>query len=606
MCKHIVVPSILVLVLLLAGPAVAQITYVDAVGALDPNVPANTFLTTGEDFLPVDVGSGGSGVDGLWRIRGGFSNGGTIIESRGDWGADNSEDCPRLVTSVDVPEGRYEVYAYMWTGGGAAWRLGASLTDDADELPAYLCNDPNGAAILAAEEDFGEPVPIVAEADRTMWMIPLGTTVVDVNGAITVYIDDVLADMNEAGGGNARTWYDGIGYQPAGPGITYVDATGALDPNVPANTLLATGEDFLPVDVGSGGSGVDGLWRIRGGFSNGGTIIESRGDWGADNSEDCPRLMTFAIVPEGRYDVYAYMWTAGGENYAPWRIGASLTDDVNELPAYVCGDPNGAAVLAGADDFEAPVPIVTEGDRTMWQIPLGTTGVTDMITVYVDDVLAEMSEASGGNARTWYDGIGYKPAAAITYVDATGALDPNVPANTFLTTGEDFLPVDVGSGGSGVDGLWRIRGGFSNGGTILESRGDWGADNSEDCPRLMTLVDVPVGDYQVYAYMWTAGGENYAPWRMGASLTDGGANELPAYVCGDPNGAATLAVADGFAEPVPLVTEGDRTMWQIPLGATGLTRVIAVYVDDVLADMAAAGGGNARTWYDGIGYKADE
>jgi len=37
--------------------------------------------------------------------------------------------------------------------------------------------------------------------------------------------------------------------EPALPGIVYVDAAGALDPNVPANTFLATGEDFLPVDV---------------------------------------------------------------------------------------------------------------------------------------------------------------------------------------------------------------------------------------------------------------------------------------------------------------------------------------------------------------------
>jgi hypothetical protein len=103
------------------------------------------------------------------------------------------------------------------------------------------------------------------------------------------------------------------------------------------------------------------------------------------------------------------MVTSGGENYAAWRLCASLTDDPNELPVYLCGDPNGTATLADALDFTAPVPLIYEGDRTMWQIYVGTVCDTTTITVYIDDdILADPSVSAGGNARTWYDGIGYQ------------------------------------------------------------------------------------------------------------------------------------------------------------------------------------------------------
>jgi hypothetical protein len=85
-------------------------------------------------------------------------------------------------------------------------------------------------------------------------------------------------------------------------GIVYVDATDASDPNVAADTALATGEVFTADDPGTRGSGADGLWRKRA-FSNGGTIFEAGGDWGGNNSEDCPRLMTSVEVPEGNYEV---------------------------------------------------------------------------------------------------------------------------------------------------------------------------------------------------------------------------------------------------------------------------------------------------------------
>jgi len=180
-------------------------------------------------------------------------------------------------------------------------------------------------------------------------------------------------------------------------------------------------------------------------------------------------------------------------------------------------------------------------------------------------------------------------SATITYVDATDG----EAGNTTLATGEVFTPVDVGTGGSGADGLWRVRA-FANSGTIYESGGSWEADlNTEDCPRLMTSVDVPEGEYDVYVYFWA----DSAQWRIQASL-DNSEGDLPLYLANDPNSEATVADGNDFAEPIPMLTEDNRTLWQAYLGTTETT-TITVYTDDDPNHLT----GNSRTWYDGIGYE---
>ena len=88
-----------------------------------------------------------------------------------------------------------------------------------------------------------------------------------------------------------------------------------------------------------------------------------------------------------------------------------------------------------------------------------------------------------------------EPAAKIIYVDATeGEL-----GNTMLATGETLVST---TDGSGADGLWRGRE-YANSATIFESGGNWESEsNTEDCPRLVTSVDVPENDYNVYVYFW--------------------------------------------------------------------------------------------------------
>jgi len=217
-------------------------------------------------------------------------------------------------------------------------------------------------------------------------------------------------------------------------GIVYVDATEGEG----GNTTLATGEVFEPVDVGTSGSGADGLWRWRQ-FANEGTIFEAGGSWEADlNTEDCPRLATSIEVPEGDYIVYVYFWA----DAAQWRLQASMENIEGDMPLYLANDPNGVATLALAEDFEDPVPMLAEGNRTLWQVELGTTGVTTTINVYVDDDPNHLT----GNSRTWYDGIGYKLAVE----PVTEPIDPGTEGLVASYALDGDLMDGTGNGNDGV------------------------------------------------------------------------------------------------------------------------------------------------------------
>jgi hypothetical protein len=189
--------------------------------------------------------------------------------------------------------------------------------------------------------------------------------------------------------------------------ITYVDA----NDGEAGNTRLASGGVFTPTTENSG---TDNLWRLRTGLANpagSGTIYEAGGTFGETaNLEDCPRLVTTVSgLPEGTYKVYVYFWSDNSN----WRIRADLTGKGQQLPLFYSSinrpaeeelQPIGKspAALAKADDFKA-VPLLSEGNRTLWQGYLGTvTGTT--ITVFVDDDPAHKTHS----CRTWYDGIGYQ------------------------------------------------------------------------------------------------------------------------------------------------------------------------------------------------------
>jgi hypothetical protein len=405
----------------------------------------------------------------------------------------------------------------------------------------------------------------------------------DLTGATWFQINIALQQNPATGAG--CFYFDNVkllGVTLPGPAkITYVDAK-VGDANNPGNTTLADGS---PLVTTGDASGADEMWRARA-FGTGASILESGGSYGdTANPEDCERLLTAITVPENSYLVYVYFWSDGG----PWRIGASFKDDPNGLPLFIANDPNSPTTIANAPDFEGAVPMLTEGNRTLWQALVGTTDKTTTIKVYIDDDARHMSHTK----RTWYDGIGYKVAPPkITYVDAS----TGDAGNTTFAGGTPFVTV---ADASGTDSMWRARA-FGNSGTIFESGGNYGETaNPENCPRLQTTISVPRNLYQVYAYFWA----DTSGWRLRASLKDD-PNELPLFVANstDPNAPVAQAKAVDFEPPVPLLTEGNRTLWQVLVGTTGLVDTIKVYVDDDPAHMTH----NSRTWYDGIGYKAVE
>jgi hypothetical protein len=284
-------------------------------------------------------------------------------------------------------------------------------------------NDDNGANNNIGWQSLGGLDIVLDGVSQTLtWEIPA-----DLSAKIAGIDDNIawfeLFIVTNNGAANTKIYIDNIQLLGAEPEpepsakIVYVDAT----EGEAGNTMLATGEVFTAVDVGTSGSGADDLWRWRA-FANSGTIFESGGDWAGDgNTEDCPRLVTTVDVPEDDYNVYVYFWADGDQ----WRIQASLENVEGDLPLFLANDPNGEATLAVADDFEEPVPMLSEDNRTLWQVNLGTTGLTTSISVYIDDEAAHLN----GAARTWYDGIGYKvaskpePAPKIIFVSFHGADD---------------------------------------------------------------------------------------------------------------------------------------------------------------------------------------
>ncbi|MFK7741025.1 MAG: hypothetical protein AB8H80_11950 [Planctomycetota bacterium] len=214
----------------LAPLATAQITYVDA------DVATNTTLADGTAYAPPVGTVSGSGTDNEWLIRP-FGNGGTMLTCADEGGS--SEDAPMLRTRITglLPGVPYNIYSYWWSDG-STWRgrSASSTTIPPVEIQGYNTFHFSGSSFLPMQPlansavvgfeqttldlsfdaggfeldgHFGGSV-MIAEGNRTMYEVVLGTFTADVNGEIDVYSDD-LANQ---GNGN-RTWYDGVGYEIA-------------------------------------------------------------------------------------------------------------------------------------------------------------------------------------------------------------------------------------------------------------------------------------------------------------------------------------------------------------------------------------------------------
>ncbi|MCA9240790.1 MAG: hypothetical protein KDA37_11345, partial [Planctomycetales bacterium] len=191
---------------------------------------------------------------------------------------------------------------------------------------------------------------------------------------------------------------------------TYVDAT-------TTNTTLADGSPFSPVQPGAAAANV---WVVRGldggqaTLGNGGSLYQA--DPVVDG-DDAPALRTTipGLTPNTAYDVQVNFWDADNTE---WRIqtGSSLGSLVlYDSPAdAVAGATNGAP---SANVAYSNAPLVTEGNRAMYGAAIGSV-VTDgsgNLVVFLDDF------ASGGDDRTWYDGVSYQSGLTGGFVGASNA-----------------------------------------------------------------------------------------------------------------------------------------------------------------------------------------
>lgn len=178
------------------------------------------------DYLDAVGGAGGNSVraadgdvnawwtsatapDGLWALRTGYANGGTVCESSGT--GSGIEDSPAIVTTISglMARATYEVHAVYWSSASQNWALRAGFS-----LGDLVLFDRVGDGATA-----GTPSG-ATEGDRIELLAPLGAIQADANGRIRVYVDD--KPSNSGDGWYDRTWYDGIQYE-------WVD-TGCISP----------------------------------------------------------------------------------------------------------------------------------------------------------------------------------------------------------------------------------------------------------------------------------------------------------------------------------------------------------------------------------------
>ena len=382
------------LALLLAPTLHGQLIYVDASDGAGGN-------TTLSDGSPLNA-TGST----TWHQRVAFGSHGTIFE-----GVDPAPEI-RTTLSGLTPGQAYRVHVHFFEKTASTtekWNIRAGFQSGNLTLFANPADTLAGAtsAVLASTLSYATP-PTLFTGPETNMIGTLGITAADNNGHIAVFIDD-----HPSTNVNLRTWYDGLSYEPVtlpNP-ITYLDAK-------LANTTRWDGVTFQPAAQGT--TILDNNWKNRT-FGNNANILESN----ADGPEDAPLLVTTlsGLQAETTYVLYAYFWSDGRN----WRLKAAAdpaaiqnngtpgnrNDDF--LPTdgrYNFSSANNAArtatvaALANASDFATP-PLITEGNRTLRQAPLGTatSDASGNLAIFIDD----LSQAGEAN-RVWYDGVGYKPA----------------------------------------------------------------------------------------------------------------------------------------------------------------------------------------------------
>lgn len=436
----------------------ADLVYVDA-------STSNTTLANGSNFNPPLNGT--TGVDQNWEQRTIFGSGENIFEAGGEQAAENAPELKTTLVGL-TPNASYSIYVYFWDPASTSedWNIRAGFAANPGSNTLFSAADSinelgSTASLLASTQSFSIAPTLFAEGGRVLLAAPIGTFTANINGQISVFIDDRNAGTTV----NLRTWYDGLAYElvtDTPSNVTYVDAT-------PANTSRWDSQLFSPAPDSI--TGADNNWETRN-LGNNGNILEA----GAEGSEDAPLLVTTltGLAPNTLHVLYAYFWDAGTGN---WRLKASLkSTDINEngTPANKADDflptfplthfasdnndgGNATDAPAAVTNTFATNPLFTESDRTLMQAQLGTatSDSSGNISIYIDD-LAGVDQSN----RTWFDGVGYKlalpldPAADEDGDGVTNANEVTRGTNPYLvdTDGDSYGDgIEVAAGSDPLD-----------------------------------------------------------------------------------------------------------------------------------------------------------
>jgi hypothetical protein len=215
------------------GAALAiGLTYVDA--------------DNGENFAPnlspsSAIATAAEPSDNLWGQR---SDGGasapdapfhSVFEAGGGTAGEN---VPQIVQTISnlTPNAFYDVYVAYWQGAAAEsnWNVRAGFS--AGNLKLFNARGPNATfstAIAGTNAYYfdWEPTavptnpddvtPLLVEAQRKLLLGHVGAATSAGSGQITVFVDDLPTSVGgpNADPSNARTWFDGLAYVPAGTDV---------------------------------------------------------------------------------------------------------------------------------------------------------------------------------------------------------------------------------------------------------------------------------------------------------------------------------------------------------------------------------------------------
>jgi fibronectin-binding autotransporter adhesin len=241
----------------------------------------------------------------------------------------------------------------------------------------------------------------------------------------------VTGDVQANSGSTIRV--GGAGLQ-SGTIYHYTDANfGAT-----GNTTLADGSVFTPT-FNAGFQGASATWIERGGFANGGDVLQ--GQLGT-NTDNAPTLRTTVggLNPGQEYEIFVHYWTDGGG----WQIQAG--DSAGTLAVYNVGNSTAAGTLT----FDSLV-LTAEGNRAMLGAPLTlTANASGQIEVYIDE------NSANSAPRTWYDGISI---ASETVVGSEFTINGDLTLNAGST-----LSIDIGT--PAASDLLTLTGNLIAGGTL--------------------------------------------------------------------------------------------------------------------------------------------